>query len=252
MAIVVLHQDFPIHCPCITDQSWLFVGACLARQGGPELSQILIDIDYFVRVFVFIDILQARPSAEDTLPDITCRKFYYYLAVLACSLAAHTMRDCDVPGLQWWVDLDWFTHTQDCIIGVIMLGRFGDATDSEAVSTTMLFKVVEFKSWILYCLLLTHHKRLICPVSCFLQTQHFFSAFCGTASFHSWRLGNVLRPTWPAWRNMPTTWWILTSHRRIYWTSWKMGKYRKVRVSVIDCICPRGFVLWVMVVNRQL
>ena len=195
MAIVVLHQDFPIHCPCITDQSRLFVGACLARQGRPELSQILIDIDSFIRVFFFIDILQARPSAEDTLPNITCHKFNDYLAVLACSLAAHTLRDCDVPGLHWWVDLDGFTHTQDCSIGAIMLDKLGDATDSEAVSTTMLFKVVEFdllvnnclfegKNFLVFLLQLVFQWLYLVMHPCWHQVFEVISIWCYNVLYH--------------------------------------------------------------------
>ena len=123
MAVVVLCQDFSIHCPCITDPSRLFAGACLPCQGGPELGQILIDVDFGAVVFVFIDILQVRPGTEHTPPDITGRKFYNDLSVLACSLPAYTVRNSNVSGLQWRVNLDQLTHAQDCCICVVVLVR---------------------------------------------------------------------------------------------------------------------------------
>ena len=44
MAIVVLHQDFPIHCPCITDQSRLFVGAFSSYSDLKQTSFLWIHV----------------------------------------------------------------------------------------------------------------------------------------------------------------------------------------------------------------
>ena len=153
MAVVVLCQDFSIHCPCITDQSRIFAGACLPCQGGPELGQILINVDFGVVVFVFVDILQIRPGTEHTLPDITGRKFNYNLSVLAFSLPAYTVWNGNVSGLQWRVNLDQLTHAQDCCISVVMLIRFWDAADPEAETTSFSWQAIEctyIAKW-LYC-----------------------------------------------------------------------------------------------------
>ena len=103
------------------------------------MSQILINVDFGAVVFVFVDILQVRPGTEHTLPDITGRKFDNYLSVLAFSFPAYTMRKSNVSGLQWWVNFDQLTHVQDCCISVVVLVRFKDAADPEAVSTTVMF-----------------------------------------------------------------------------------------------------------------
>ena len=104
--------------------------------GGPELSQILINVDFGV-VFVFVDILQVRPRTKLTLPDITGRKFNNDLSVFVFGFPAYMMINSNVSGLQWRVNLDQLTYAQDCCINVVVLVRFGDAADPEAVSTTV-------------------------------------------------------------------------------------------------------------------
>ena len=55
-------------------------------------------------VFVFLHILQVSPCTEHTLPDITGRKFYYDLSVLAFSLPVGTKQQCHwaaVAGQPW-------------------------------------------------------------------------------------------------------------------------------------------------------
>ena len=61
-----------------------------------ELGQILINVEFGAVVFVFVEVLQVRPGTEHTLPDITGRKFYYDVSVLAFSLPAYTVRNSNV------------------------------------------------------------------------------------------------------------------------------------------------------------